>query len=532
SVLETADRQLELGKEKDPGEAKAFNHFRKIAVLCNDASERNGDFEGDPLDAALLKYFRDNDKDDYNSLRELKKINEDPFDSESMYMGSVHRDDKGCYIAVKGASSVILKMCSHFIEGENIKESGPEFMEHWTQIDRKLSSDGLKVIGFAFREEEASKADELGEEEEFLGNMTFVGIAGFIDPVREDIKGSIEKCQHAGIKVVMVTGDHPETARNIARQVNILKDEDDRVIHGRDLDKETDITGAAVFARVDPSQKLDIITRFQDNGEIAGMTGDGVNDSPALKKADIGIAMGKRGTQTAHEVSDMVLQDDAFTSIIKAMEEGRIIFENIKKFIIYQLSYHLAEIIIIAGISFSLFHLPLLPLQLLFINLLSDVFPALALGIGKGSSNIMDRSPKDPDEPIITKRNWMIISVYGVVISIFVIASYIISLKVIGLSPEICNNIAFFSLAFGQLLHVFNMREADEPVFKNQVTRNKYIWMALPFCAAMLLAAYFIPVISNALSFERLESSVWLIIAVTAILPLLSNQLIKKIWKL
>ncbi|MGM0464644.1 MAG: cation-translocating P-type ATPase [Bacteroidota bacterium] len=532
SSLVTADRQIETGKEEDIDEDEAFGHFKKIAVLCNDAAESNGAYEGDPLDAALLQYFREYDKDAYNRLRELEKINEDPFDSESMYMGSIHRDDDSCYIAAKGATAAIIKMCSHYIEGEDRKEAGPEFREHWIERDRQLSANGLKVIGFAFKEEAAEKADELQQEEEFLGNMTFVGIAGFIDPVREDIKGSIEKCHHAGIKVVMVTGDHPETARNIAREVNILKSDDNRVIHGKNLDKEEDISGVSVFARVDPSQKLDIVERFQEAGEIAGMTGDGVNDSPALKKADIGIAMGKRGTQTAHEVSDMVLQDDAFTSIIKAVEEGRIIFENIKKFIIYQLSYHLAEIIIIAAISFSLFHLPLLPLQLLFINLLSDVFPALALGIGKGSGNIMDRPPKDPDEAIITKRNWMIISVYGVVISIFVIASYIISLKVLGLSPEICNNVAFFSLAFGQLLHVFNMREADEPVFNNQVTRNKYIWMALAFCAVVLLAAYFIPVISNALSFESLEPGTWLIIAVTAILPLLTNQTIKKIWKL
>ncbi|MFP4489280.1 MAG: cation-translocating P-type ATPase [Bacteroidales bacterium] len=532
SNLVTADREIETGKEEDVDEDEAFGHFKKIAVLCNDATESNGAYEGDPLDAALLQYFRDYDKDAYHRLRELEKINEDPFDSDSMYMGSIHRDDDICYIAAKGATAAIIKMCSHYIEGEDRKEAGPEFREHWIERDRQLSANGLKVIGFAFKEEAAEKAEELQQEEEFLGNMTFVGIAGFIDPVRGDIKGSIEKCHHGGIKVVMVTGDHPETARNIAREVNILKSDDNRVIHGEDLDKEENISGVSVFARVDPSQKLDIVEHFQDHGEIVGMTGDGVNDSPALKKADIGIAMGKRGTQTAHEVSDMVLQDDAFTSIIKAVEEGRIIFENIKKFIIYQLSYHLAEIIIIAAISFSLFHLPLLPLQLLFINLLADVFPALALGIGKGSGNIMDRPPKDPDEAIITRRNWMIISVYGAVISIFIIASYIISLKVLGLTPEVCNNIAFFSLAFGQLLHVFNMREADEPVFNNQVTRNKYIWMALAFCAIVLLAAYFIPVISNVLSFESLEPGTWLIIAVTAILPLLTNQIIKKIWKL
>lgn len=531
--MHLTSREIEVGEEKDIKGDEAFLHFTKIAILCNDASSKNDGHEGDPLDTALLDYFKQNDEKSYNRFRELKKINEDPFDSESMYMGSIHLEDDRCYIAAKGATSAILNLCSHYFDKDGKKEIDGKFREKWLKLDKENSSRGLKVIGFAFRERPAADADELRQKEEFLEDMIFVGIAGFIDPVREDIADSIERCQHAGIRVVMLTGDHPETARNIAGRIHLLDDDGrNRVITGKELDKVEDIENVAVFARVDPSQKLDIVKHFQDLGEIVGMTGDGVNDTPALKKADIGIAMGKRGTQIAHDVADMVLKDDAFPSIVRAVEEGRIIFENIKKFIIYQLSYHLAEIIIIAGISFTFFNLPLLPLQLLFINLLSDVFPALALGIGKGSGNIMEKLPKDPDEPIITKRNWLITAVYGVVISVFVIAAYVYALEVMGLSKEIGNNIAFFSLAIGQLLHVFNMREADEAVFNNQVTRNKYIWYALAFCIIMLIAAYFIPVVSNALSFERLEADTWLLISITAILPLLTNQVIKKIWKL
>lgn len=530
--MHLTSREIEAGEEKDIKGDEAFVHFTRIAILCNDASSKNGGHEGDPLDTALLDYFKQHDENSYKSLRELNKINEDPFDSESMYMGSIHLEDDTCYIAAKGATSAILNLCSHYFDENDKKKIDGKFMDKWKKLDEENSAQGLKVIAFAFRERPAADADELRQKEEFLEDMTFVGIAGFIDPVREDIAGSIEKCQHAGIRVVMLTGDHPETARNIAGRIHLLDDDArNRVITGKDLDKEKEIDSIAVFARVDPAQKLDIVKHFQDLGEIVGMTGDGVNDTPALKKADIGIAMGKRGTQIAHDVADMVLKDDAFPSIVRAVEEGRIIFENIKKFVIYQLSYHLAEIIIIAGISFTFFNLPLLPLQLLFINLLSDVFPALALGIGKGSGNIMEKPPKDPDEPIITKRNWLITAVYGVVISVFVIAAYVYALEVMGLSKEIGNNIAFFSLAIGQLLHVFNMREADEPVFNNQVTRNKYIWYALAFCIIMLLAAYFIPVVSNALSFERLEADTWLLISITAILPLLTNQVIKKIWK-
>jgi len=518
-------------KEED-SKAEAYRHFYQIAVLCNDAGRDNGNFQGDPLDVALLDYGYEQDEEKYEQLRDLKRINEDPFDSDSMMMGTIHEMEDSCYISAKGATQAILEICTHYFDGQKKKTVDDGFREQWIRKDRDLSSRGLKVIGFAFREEPHDARDDWKEKESFLEEMTFVGIAGFIDPVREDIADSLELCHHSGIKIVMVTGDHPETAMNIAREVNLVQDGKAGLLHGKDMKDGVNLSEARVFARVDPSQKLDIVDYFQQQGEIVGMTGDGVNDAPALKKADIGIAMGRRGTQVARDVSDMVLKDDAFPSIIKAVEQGRIIFENIKKFIIYQLSYHFAEIVIIAAISFTMFHLPLLPLQLLFLNLLSDVFPALALGVGKGSHHIMEKDPKDPEEPIITKHNWLVMGLYGVVISVYVIAAYVYAYHGMGLSPEACNNIAFFSLAFGQLLHVLDMREADEHVFINQVTRNKYIWMALGFCIVVLLIGYFVPVLSNALSFIELSPRAWGLILAATLLPLVTNQTIKIIWKI
>jgi len=511
--------------------SKACSHFYRIAVLCNDAGEENWGFQGDPLDAALLTYGREQDKKRFGDLRDLERINEDPFDSGSMMMGTIHVMEESCYISAKGATNAMLDICTHYFDGDTKKKMDDDFREKWIRRDRELSSRGLKVIGFAFREESLEAREELKKKESFLEEMVFVGIAGFIDPVREDIADALELCHHAGIKIVMVTGDHPETALNIAREVNLMGDGQTGVIHGKDL-KEENISETGVFARVDPSQKLDIVGHFQKQGEIVGMTGDGVNDAPALKKADIGIAMGQRGTQVARDVSDMILKDDAFPSIVKAVEQGRIILENIKKFIMYQLSYHFAEIVIIAGISFTMFHLPLLPLQLLFLNLLSDVFPALALGVGKGSHNIMEKSPKDPEEPILTRHNWVVMGTYGMVISVFVIGAYVFAYHGLGLKPEACNNIAFFSLAFGQLLHVLDMREADEHILINQVTRNKYIWIALGFCITALLAGYFVPLFSNALSFIDLPGSAWGLIMAATLLPLLTNQTIKQIWKI
>ncbi len=529
---EFLDGQENLEEIENAPSGEAFDHFYRISVLCNDAVPDNGGYKGDPLDAALLFFARELDGAKFKKVNDLKLITEDPFDSEAMFMGTVHETDKGLYIAAKGASEVILEKCTHYFDQGETKETGPDFTGRWIKKDKELSALGMKVIAFAFREEPPERLDELKEKDDFVEKMIFLGLAGFIDPVRPEVIEPIGKCHKAGIKVVMVTGDHPETALNIAKRVKITEGDGGKVFHGKDLKGEHDFSNVSIFARVDPSQKLGIVEYYQDQKEIVGMTGDGVNDAPALKKANIGIAMGKRGTQVAREVSDMVLKDDAFSSIVHAIEQGRTIFENIKKFIMYQLSYHLAEIIIIASISFTMFILPLYPLQLLFINLLSDVFPALALGVGKGTPAIMDKKPKDSDEPVITKRDWVITVVYGVVIAVFVIAAFVFSSEFLNLSSEVCNNIAFFSLAFGQLLHTFDMRSPEEPIFNNQITRNHYVWMAIGFCTVVLIAAYLIPVLSNALSFVALSSQAWLIIAATSILMLVTNQVVKQIWKI
>lgn len=233
------------------------------------------------------------------------------------------------------------------------------------------------------------------------------------------------------------------------------------------------------------------------------------------------------GTQVAQEAADMVLRDDAFNSIVSAIRNGRIIFGNIRRFIVYQLSYHLAEILIIAGISFSIFYLPLLPLQLLFLNLLSDVFPALALGIGPGNPNIMENPPYTKEKPIVPKEKWIELGLYGVIIAGVITGTYFYAYYVWDYDQAQCNNIAFFSLALTQLWHVFNMREPEENVFVNQVTRNKYIWMAILLCLGFLAAAYFIPLLKNVLSFQDLGLRSWALIGISSLIPLFIIQIIK-----
>lgn len=514
-----------------------FKALFKICVLANDASlqEDGNDAKGDPLEIALLNFTKAFDKEKFQKHKKLQRKLHDPFDSDSMVMGAVYEVEDGFYMAGKGSADKILERSKKILINGEVKELSEEDKKEWLEKNDQLSKDGLRVLGFAYKEPKELPQDE----EDFLYELVFAGLVGFIDPPREEVANSMDITKNAGIKVVMVTGDHPGTAQNVAKEVHLTSAEDDEqksVVHGKDMGEELNkeaekVVATKVFSRVTPEQKLKLIEFYQEQGEIVGMTGDGVNDAPALKKADIGIAMGKRGTQVAQEVADVVLKDDAFQSIELAIEQGRIIFGNIRKFVVYQLSYHLSEIIIIALMSFTLFVLPILPLQLLFLNLLSDVFPALALGIGRGNSGVMDLPPKDPEEPIITKKNWTQIAVYGLIIAASVSGAYLYAHFVWESPEDITNNIAFFSLAFSQFLHVFNMRDGTEPFFNNQVTRNKYVWMAVALCFVTVIVAYFIPGLANVFNFQDLEMRVWVLIAIASLLPSVIIQLIKFIKK-
>ncbi len=553
-------------------ELENFRHMLKIGVLANDASlhkeeeqrpspktktggnttapvedapeetreaeGESGSGEGDPLEIALLHFSRKYNKETYRQFRSMKRRMHDPFDSESMVMGTISEENSHYYVAGKGAADAILKRCHRILSDGKEQELNEEEIKKWHKRNDEMANDGLRVLAFAYKTTHTLPEGE--EKDDFLHGLTFTGLIGFLDPPRREVADAIASCHQAGIKVVMVTGDHPGTALNIGKEVKLVKPGhtgEHPVLHGKNLQAELDrndnkkLVTTSIFSRVDPGQKLGLIKHYQEAGEIVGMTGDGVNDAPALKRANIGIAMGKKGTQVAQEVSDMVLKDDSFSSIVRAIEQGRIIFGNIRKFIIYQLSYHLSEILIIGLISFTLLALPLLPLQLLYLNLLSDVFPALALGVGAGSPNIMHKPPKDPQEPILTRHNWIQIGLYGLILAASISGAYFFAHYVWEEPEEITNNIAFFSLAFAQLLHVFNMREADENIFNNQVTRNKYIWMALAFCAAALLAAYFIPGLRHILQLQQMESRMWGLILVASLAPILIIQLIKLIRK-
>jgi Ca2+-transporting ATPase len=307
------------------------------------------------------------------------------------------------------------------------------------------------------------------------------------------------------------------------------------VIHGRDLGHSDDLSEedrqrvlqAPIFARVSPEQKLGLIAIYQTAGHAVAMTGDGVNDAPALKKADIGVAMGQRGTQVAKEAADMVLQDDRFSSIVAAVEQGRVIFDNIRKFVLYLLSCNISEIAVISLASLVNAPLPIRPLQILFLNLVTDVFPALALGVGEGEKTVMHRPPRDPGEAILTRRHWIEMGGFSVLITIAVLGAMALALVGLGMEQERAVTISFLTLAFAQLWHVFNLRDRGSGVVDNEVVRNPWVWAALALCTLLLVAAVYVPGLSRLLKVVEPGLAGWGLVLGASLLPWAVGQVFK-----
>jgi Ca2+-transporting ATPase len=490
-------------------------------VLCNtsDVSDK-GDEIGDPLETALLRYAIEQ-KQPLSEIRSaFPKVNEEPFSSETKRMITVHKNSQMYVSYVKGAVEEIIAMC----------EPSSRNTEFVVKAEA-LASSGYKVLGFAYQ-----KANDMSIK---TSGYELLGVIGLIDPPRPDVFDAISECKTAGIKVVMITGDHPQTAKEIARQLGLIASTDEAAIKGSDMrpyevlsaeDKQLWVN-SKVFARVTPAQKLDLIRVYQENGQVVGMTGDGVNDAPALKKSDIGIAMGQRGTQVAQDVADMVLKDDSFASIVTAIRQGRIIFSNIRKFVIFLLSCNLSELFTIAVTAVSNLHFQLLPLQILFINLITDVLPALALGMTTGDVNIMRQKPRAMNQPIIEIQHWKAILFYSAVIAASSLGAVTFSHYTFheseGWNPLLCNNILFFTIIGSQLLHVFNMNASGSNFFRSEVIRNRYVWYALVINLVLLVALYEITVIRTVLQLYPLSIYDWMIVCGFSLSSMVINQIAK-----
>ena len=507
-----------------------------IGVLCNNARIITIGAQireiGDPLEAGLLQYAITHDccKEDLDSL--YPKISELPFSSDTKVMATLHRSSNGFVVYAKGAPEQLLDIATHILHHGSTVPMSDSVRNSWHAKAASLSSSGMKVLAGAYKQ--SSQADT-----DFLSNLTFAGLYSFIDPIADGVSKAIHTAHEAGIRVIMITGDHPATAANIAAQLNIIQD-NERPLTGTEMPAYEQLTSqdkklwmnTNVFARVTPAQKLDLVTILQDAGHIVGMTGDGVNDAPALKKADIGIAMGRRGTQVAREAADMVLTDDHFSSIVYAIRQGRTIFSNIQKFVIYLLSCNMSELFVIAVVALAGFQFQLVPLQILFINLITDVLPALALGVSRGDATIMKHKPRQPDAPLLSPAQWRSVWVYATVISICTLLPVLVLhyYPLANHPPDgkVYNNLLFFTIILSQLLHVFNMTSVSIPLRHSEIVRNKYVWYAIIACLMLTVALFFIPQARLVLRITHLHTTEWIAIISAALSSVFIIRLLKR----
>jgi Ca2+-transporting ATPase len=521
------------GEKVDHKTDRTITDALKIGILCNNASLSNDSDNGeagigDPMEVALLKAGAAAGLKRNEVIEKLPEKREEAFDPDVKMMATLHQDNGRIFVAVKGAPEAVIDVCSSVMTADGTRELEPSDRELWSKTNEKMARDGLRVLAVAEKYADSKEADP-------YENLTLTALVGLKDPPREDVRDALGLCAKAGLGVVMVTGDQPATALNIARSVNLVDDDYKEVIVSSELKSIDEMTvedrrkiiDARVFSRVSPKQKLDLISIHQNNKSIVAMTGDGVNDAPALKKADIGIAMGKRGTQVAREAADMILKDDAFSSIVEAVEQGRIIFNNIRKFVLYLLSCNVSEIMIVGTASMANTPLPILPLQILFLNLVTDVFPALALGVGEGDPNIMQKPPRRSSEPILTGGHWIQIGYYGVMLTMSVLGAFLISLYWLDMSDKNAVTVSFLTLAFGQLGHVFNMRNNESGLFINEITGNRWVWGALVLCVILILGVLYIRPIADVIGLSRPDATSWLLIIVFSLAPLSLGQIFK-----
>jgi Ca2+-transporting ATPase len=511
----------------------------RISVLCNNA-ELNGEnpsgpdgHVGDPLEIALLSAGFKAQIWRHDLIGRMPRVGEEAFDSDVKMMATIHRTEgNGYYVAVKGAPEPIAGTSTYVLTREGKAPMNEGLRSRWLERSAEMARQGLRVIALGMKTTDRPDDNPYDD-------LVFVGLVGMLDPPRGDVPEALSRCRNAGIRVIMVTGDQAITAKNISLDMGLVSDRSAPVINGTDLkapeylteEEKRYLLSVSIFARVSPKQKLDLIELHQKNGSVVAMTGDGVNDAPALKKADIGVAMGLRGTQVAREAADMVLKDDAFPTIVTAVEQGRVIYNNIRTFVRYLFACNMSEILTVFLASLLTVPLPILPLQILFLNLVTDVFPALALGVGTGDPTIMARPPRSSSEPLLTRRHWIDVFGAGFIITASVLTALMICLSFLGFDDKRAVTVSFMTLAFSQLWHVFNMRDEKTGFLLNDITRNPYIWGALGLCAALLVSAVYIPIFSRVLSLVDPGMIGWAVICGMSLVVLITGSVGKAIRK-
>ena len=522
-------------------------------MLCNDTKIGNeGELTGDPTETALvdMAFKLDFDPSIYDRMPRVEEI---PFDSDRKLMTTVNEINGKYIVYTKGGVDELLKKCNSYLENGEVKEDIEEYAKTIRQHNENMAKEALRVLSCAYKEIDHKPSKE--EMKEIENNLTFIGMVGMIDPPREEAKKAVEKCKTAGIKTVMITGDHKITATAIAKKLGILEKEEE-AITGLDLEKMTDeelaknVRKYSVYARVSPEHKVRIVKAWQKNGEIVAMTGDGVNDSPALKTANIGCAMGIVGTDVAKEAADVILTDDNFATIVSAVEEGRRIYDNILKVIQFLLSSNVGEIVVLFLATlftplfakwFGITNITkleiLLPVHILWINLVTDSLPALALAFDPANSDIMQRKPEKPGKGIFTKgMSWRVIY-QGAMIGLLTLIAFMIGLgtttePINGLTLdeskiEVGQTMAFVTLALSELVHVFNVRDNKKSIFKTKVFNNSKLIWAILASAALMIVILAIPMLRTIFSIPILPKANIIELIILIFAPIIIVEIFK-----
>lgn len=483
--------------------------------------------DGEPTEKAIVQKALDSNINKEKLYRQYERITDIPFSSERKLMTTIHKIDNGYRIITKGAPDVLINKCNRYYFNGTELNLDNNNKNKIKIINEEMAQKALRVLAVGYKD-----VKELPEQLDvnIENNLTFVGLIGMIDPPREGVKESIKICKNAGIKTVMITGDHIITAKAIARELGILYGKD-LAITGKELDNisdkelEKNIMKYSVFARVSPEHKVRIVNAYRKAGNVVAMTGDGVNDAPALKNADIGIAMGRNGTDVAKNASDMILTDDNFVTIVSAVKEGRNIYDNIKKAIHFLIATNVGEIVtIFFGLLLGL-ESPLLAIQLLWINLVTDSIPAIALGLERPEIDIMDKKPKEPKKGIFANGLWGNIFVEGMMIGILTLLAFSIGNNKYGL--EIARTMAFVCLGLLELVHSFNIK-SDKSIFKVGIFENRFLIGAFLLGTILQCGIVFVPMFTKIFKLAQLNIIQWVYCIIISILPIFIIECQKK----
>jgi len=523
-----------------PSDDLTISLLLKGAVLCNNAIlQQNSDNQqweiiGDPTEGALVVTSAKAGYQKKGLENEYPRVKELPFDSDRKRMSTIHRTPEESFIVfVKGAPDQVITQCKYYMKNGKQKEFDDSVREKVFEQNKKLAASALRVLALAYRKLNDGEENGLNQKlknEDIENDLIFLGLMAMIDPPRKEAIHSVDTCRKAGIQPIMITGDYSLTAKAIASQLGIYHS-GDRIITGMDLENMTQeelekvVLNTTIFARVSPRHKRRIVKALQKNRQVVAMTGDGVNDAPALKESNIGVAMGITGTDVSKEASDMILMDDNFSSIVAAVEEGRKIYQNIKKFIQYLLSCNLGEILTIFCAILIGLPRPLIPIQILWVNLVTDGLPALALGLDPAEEDLMNQMPREPDEAIFSGKMGFNIFSQGIFIGAITLIAFTLGIR--NYSLEIGQTMAFATLSFSQLWQSLNSRSPRLSLIKLGVLTNRYLILAILISGSLQLGVMLIPTFQQIFKVLPLNGYQWTVVILLSFSPIIYVEILK-----